>query len=423
VSFSRRPASALAAWITRFVRRDGLWSTRADLGEWPRLIHPAAVKRILVMKPHDQLGDFMVATPALAALRERFPNARIALVTRPFLADLARGQPGVDQVWIVPRITGPRDLVSLGRLLVSLTGLRPDLAFVFNSVSRSRTADALAALSRPCLLIGRSRVGDGPLPADAPADPMAFVLHLLQMGLIPDPVYDMDIEMMASSEHQSARVMDLALAAAAVGPWERMRLEVGAGERVAGLATLERVWRAVAPDETRVAARVTSGEPRWIGIHPGAANPLKCWPLDRFVELGASLVTDGDGRDSISDGRRLVVFDSPREEGRARAVRDGLLARGVRAGLVPAGSIGAFAGMAAHLALLVCNDSGVMHIAAALGVPTVSFHALGRPAEWAPANGHAAAFYADHAIETLPVAPALEAAERLLAEPALSLRP
>jgi ADP-heptose:LPS heptosyltransferase len=103
-------------------------------------------------------------------------------------------------------------------------------------------------------------------------------------------------------------------------------------------------------------------------------------------------------------------------------VHTGLLARGVSAALVPPGPIGAFAGACSCLALLVCNDSGVMHIAAALGVPTVSFHALGRPVEWAPAHGRAAAFYADHAIETLPVQPAFEAAERLLAVADLSVR-
>jgi ADP-heptose:LPS heptosyltransferase len=420
MSFSRRPPSVLGTWITRLVRRDGFGTTRADLADWPRLIAPDTVKRILVLKPHDQLGDFMVATPALAALRADFPAARIILVTRPFLADLAHWQPDIDEVWVVPRISGPKDVAALVHLLVSLIRLQPELAFVLNSVSRSRTADALAALSRPRLLIGRSRVGDGPLPGDAPKDPIAFVRHLLQMGLIPDAIYDMDIETMATSEHQSARAVDLALAAAACAPWQRMRLQVPAAERAAGLATLERVWASASPAMAPTPG--TGATPRWIGIHPGAANPLKCWPLDRFVELGVSLATGPGTRESDPAPRRIVVFDSPRESGRALAVRDGLLARGVPAGLVPAGAIGAFAAIAAHLSLLVCNDSGVMHIAAALDVPTVSFHALGRPAEWAPANGRSAAFYADHAIETLPVAPALEAAERLLAEPALGLR-
>jgi ADP-heptose:LPS heptosyltransferase len=92
----------------------------------------------------------------------------------------------------------------------------------------------------------------------------------------------------------------------------------------------------------------------------------------------------------------------------------GLEARGVRAAFVPAGGIERFAAMCAALDLLVCNDSGVMHIAAALDVPTVSFHSLGRPAEWAPRGPHAIAFHAPGGIASIPVRAAVEAAEGLL---------
>ena len=122
------------------------------------------------------------------------------------------------------------------------------------------------------------------------------------------------------------------------------------------------------------------GRVRWIGIHPGAANPEKCWPLDRFVTLGLAIVRGA----APGEERRLVVFDAPRERGRATAVHAGLLVGGVEAAFIQAGPLDDFIECAPSLDLLVCNDSGVMHIAAALGVPTVSFHALGRPTEWAP---------------------------------------
>jgi len=419
MAFRHRPAAPLGTWLTRLLRRGGMRGTRPDLTDWLQLIEPSRVTRIVVLKAHDQLGDFMVATPALAALRARFPRTRITLVTRPFLADLARAQPDVDEVLVVPRISGPRGVGALLRLIAALTRPRPEIALVLNSVSRSRTVDALAAVARPLLVIGRSRVGDGPLPADLPSDPLVFKGHLIPGWPVPDGVYDIDVETMATSEHQSARIMDLMTAVGASGPWRAMRLAIGPAARAEGGAALERVWAAAVPGGSEASASThgSDGPARWIGIHPGAANPLKCWPLERFVELGAALVS----RAAPGGECRLVVFDSPREAGRARAVRDGLLARGVPAGLVPAGPIGGFAAIATHLSLLVCNDSGVMHIAAALGVPTVSFHSLGRPEEWTPAHGRAAAFYADHAIETLPVAPALAAAERLLAGAPLSV--
>jgi ADP-heptose:LPS heptosyltransferase len=58
-----------------------------------------------------------------------------------------------------------------------------------------------------------------------------------------------------------------------------------------------------------------------------------------------------------------------------------------------------------------------MHIAAALGVPTVSFHSLGRPAEWGPLGDRAIALHAPGDIATIPVSAALEAARALLALP------
>ena len=112
-----------------------------------------------------------------------------------------------------------------------------------------------------------------------------------------------------------------------------------------------------------------------------------------------------------------MVFDAPSERGRAAAVQAGLGGRGVRAGFVRASGIAGFAPACAALDLLACNDSGVVHVAAALRVASVSFHALGDPAEWGPRHPHAATFWAPRAIETLPVEPAVEAAERLLAGP------
>ena len=100
--------------------------------------------------------------------------------------------------------------------------------------------------------------------------------------------------------------------------------------------------------------------------------------------------------------------------GPAAALREGLAARGVRAGWWPAGPLDALLGPCAALDLMACNDSGVMHVAAALGVPTLSFHSLGRPEEWAPRSEAAIALHAER-IADIAVAGAQAAAARLLA--------
>jgi len=377
------------------VRALARWRTRPPADERARIA--AAATRILILKPHDQLGDFVLITPALRALRAAYPRARIALVTREFLAPLARRVPDLDQVWSLPRVAGPGALLATLAVARGVAGFRPDVAFVMNSVSRSKSADALAVLSRARLVVGRSRVFAGPVPDGAPDDPGSRASSEISR----DPIYDIDVEVGSRSLHQSERLLDLVRWCAPPVTLQT-RLVLSDAERAAGRALIEDVLRAV-PGEPSA--------PR-VGFHPGAANELKCWPLESFVELGLAL---GAPRAGLSRPR-IVVFDSPRERGRAAAVVAGLGARGVAAGLVPAGAIESFAAACAALDLLACNDSGVSHIAGALGARTVSFHSLGDPREWAPRSDRSVAFYAPHGIAAIPVAGAAEAILDLLAE-------
>jgi ADP-heptose:LPS heptosyltransferase len=356
---------------------------------------PARVRRVLAIKVHDQLGDYLVATPALNALRRRYPAARLALATRAMIAPLALRNPDLDRVIVLPRVRVPLDLARQIAALAAVAAFRPDLALVLNSVSRSKTADGLARLSGARLIVGRSRVLAGPLPADMPAVPLEGAIATARAGAgTRDPVYDLDLGFARTSEHQVDRYLDLVRWTGAGTDAVLPVLVVTEEERRAGMESLQ-----------RVAAGVASPRP-WIGLHAGTGDLRKCWPLDRFVELGAHL---GEA------GGTLWVFDTPKERGRAERIRSDLDRRIAAVRLVPPGPIERFAAQCAALDLLVCNDSGVMHIAAALGVATLSFHSLGRPAEWAPRRAEAVALYAPGAADAISLADAKAAATRLLA--------
>jgi len=397
---ARRPAGGAATLLTRWLRR-----RRPGSAEARSLAQTGSVRRILALKPHDQLGDLLLITPALRALRERYPEARLALVTREFLAPLARRVPLVDEVWVLPAMHGGRGLGAWLETIGAVAGFRPDLAWVMNSVSRSKTADALAALSRARVVIGRSRVGAGPLPPDAPEDPFERA-----SGEAPDPIYDLDLPVARRSSHQVDRLLDLVRWATGEPSSTRLALEPRANERHEAAQALASALAAATP--IGAAPRASAGLPPIVGLHPGAANPLKCWPLESFVELGVGLLASQDEQPPA-----LVVFDSPRERGRAAAVCAGLEARGVRAAFLPARGSEGFAALCSRLSLLVCNDSGVAHIASALGVPSVSFHSLGDPREWAPRGQRAVALSAPAEIGAIPVSAALEAAKALLKGP------
>lgn len=388
----RRPAGAAATWLTRVLRR-----RRPGPAEARSLAQTGPVRRILAIKLHDQLGDFLLATPALRALRERYPEARIVLVTREFLAPLARRVPLVDDVWVLPALRGLRGLAAFIDTVGAVAFFRPELTWVLNSVSRSKTSDALAALSRARVVIGRSRVAAGPLPPDTPEDPFERA-----QAEAPDAVYDLDLPARRSSTHQVDRLLDLVRWVTGEPSSARLTLEPRPEERRAAGETLAQAL-AISPG---------AALPRLVGFHPGAANPLKCWPLESFVELGVALAGE-----KPEEAPAFVVFDSPRERGRAAALCAGLAARGVHAAFLAAGGIDRFAALCSRLSLLVGNDSGVIHIAAALGVPTLSFHSLGDPREWAPRGRRAVALRAPDDIAQIPVAAAVEAARALLKGP------
>jgi ADP-heptose:LPS heptosyltransferase len=101
-------------------------------------------------------------------------------------------------------------------------------------------------------------------------------------------------------------------------------------------------------------------------LHPGAAAPARRWPVERWVAVARAATGD------------VVVTAGPGEEALAEAVA---LAAGAR---VFAGDLGALARLVAGAARVVCADTGVAHLATALGTPSVVLFGPTDPAEWGP---------------------------------------
>lgn len=102
-------------------------------------------------------------------------------------------------------------------------------------------------------------------------------------------------------------------------------------------------------------------------IHPGSGGRRKCWPAARFAEVARRL------------GRPVVAIEGPADGDACREFLSEV--RGVRAAGL---TVPQLAGLLAGCALLVGNDSGVSHLSAALGIPTVAVFGPTDPAVWAP---------------------------------------
>ena len=174
-----------------------------------------------------------------------------------------------------------------------------------------------------------------------------------------------------------------------------------------------------APEDVARAAGLLPGPGRWIALGPTANWDRKVWPAERFVALVRALTAPG----GPLPGARVAILGAP---GAAEAA----LAAPVRAALgteravdlVGRLALPEAAAVLAHAALFVGNDSGLMHLAAATGTPTLGLFGPSRVEEYAPA-GRRAGFVAapgSPALDSmagLEVAPVLAAAERLLAAP------
>jgi ADP-heptose:LPS heptosyltransferase len=108
-------------------------------------------------------------------------------------------------------------------------------------------------------------------------------------------------------------------------------------------------------------------------VHPGASVADRRWPAERFAAVAGALA---------DRGLRVVLTGTAEEAGLTRAVSGAL--RAPHVDLAGRTDLGALAALLAGARLLVCNDTGVSHLAAALGVPSVVLFTGSDPDRWAP---------------------------------------
>jgi heptosyltransferase II len=284
-------------------------------------------RRILV-RATNWVGDAVMSLPALRALRERFPKAQIAVQARPWVADLYSRESFADRVIPYAAEPGARDWSGKWRAAQELSCERFDCAIL---LPNSFDAALIVWLARIPLRIGYDRDARRillthavPLPAtgEIPRHERYYYLELLRragiLNALPEP-----------------------------GP---ITLEAAASARQSG-----RRWF----DELGIRGPV-------VGVSPGAAyGTAKRWLPERFAEAAARVASER--------GADVAVFGSAGEHEVCAQVEAGVRYAGRKAiNLAGATTLAGFIELAAACELFLTNDSGAMHIASALGVPTVA---------------------------------------------------
>lgn len=296
------------------------------------------VERILVVRQHNQMGDMMLATPALRAIRETYPRARIGIVTSTLNRGVLANSPFVDDVFTYDK----RRPGSHVGMLRALRAQRFDLAIVLHTVSFSFTTLMLGVLSGARVRIGSTShtVGDSLT---------GTYLHIT----LPLPPAG-QLATMNEAEHN---LYPLRAAGITTDDLSPLIVPGEASERWAEQFAAT-CWK---PGTVKLA------------VHPGAGKAENIWKPARFAAVVDSLA----GHAAVS----LAVVQGPADAG---TVRDFEAACGVHGTIVRGRSITDVAALMKRADLVVCNDTGVMHVACASGSRVLAVFGLTDPVRWAP---------------------------------------
>lgn len=313
------------------------------------------------------VGDIVCVTPALDALRERYPEAQISLMVRPHLRSLVETNPAVHDVIAF----GSGGLLARFAFLREVRRRRFDLWVDFHTPTFNTVTSNTRHFVRNAFLMRWSGARFRRAYASKP------LAHHLTHPLPVPPELEL--------RNLNVAALTLALGWPQAGRAYPKKFPVAAEERA---------WAAQALASTQ--------RPR-VGLFFGTRQPANIWPEAASLELAhgilarrpsAFLVLVGDDTD-LARSRRLVEALSHAE--RARVVD-----------FTGRASFGRTAALLEGLDVLVSSDSGPMHIADAMGVPIVAlFSTHNYPGIWSPVNGRSIVIY--HEIECgpcwLPVCP------------------
>jgi ADP-heptose:LPS heptosyltransferase len=269
------------------------------------------VRRVVVAR-HDRLGDVVLSLPAVAALRRAYPDAELALWVRPPLLTLASMVRGIDVVLEA----GPGRKAQRS----ALERFRPDLCVV---ISRGLTA-AWAAWQAGV----PHRVGAG---------------HRLYSPLFHRRVAE---RRRAGGRHEVEYALSFAHRAGALGGPEDFELRVPA--------------EATARIDAWMRSRDIDGS--CVVLHPGSGGSCPAWPAQHYLELARGL---------HRLGHQVAWSIGPDDAAIAHALDAG----GEPATRVFDGGLCDLAALLMRSALVIGSSTGPLHLAAAVGAPTLALHA------------------------------------------------
>ena len=334
----------------------------------PLEINLSDINRILVIRQQDQLGDFLLSTPVLRALRERFPGSRITVLVRGYTRDAAAFNQYINDVFFLPESGYSYSFTWLKSFWRNLRA-GYDLAILLNTVSHSLSSDILSFLSKSQYVLGSE--------------------HRIFPGCQRNLFYNLIAPYAEEEKHQTERNLDIV---------RYLGIDTDNRSEIMTVTKEERNWAA-----EYLRGKGTTKNTRLIGIHPGAGKVENRWQVNKFAAVANVLYE----RDLLP-----VLFWGPKE----KELGEELLAQlEFKPIICDTLNLRRFAAVVQQMKLFLCNDTGVMHVAASVGTPLVAIFGPTEPVYWKPLGEQFIAVRAeDQQCQSVTVEKVLEQMKKLL---------
>jgi heptosyltransferase II len=292
-----------------------------------------------MIRATNWVGDAILALPALRAVRAKFPDAEISIVARPYVADIYRGQ-GIADELIPYDVNGEhRGWSGRQRLVRELHSKKFDCALLLQNAFDAAWLSWRAGIPER---IGYARDGRSLLLTKA--------IPVPKVGEIPAHEKFYYLELLRRAGWIQALQDDTHIA---------LKVSAGQGERA---------------EQALLVAGARPGVPR-VAVGAGASyGSAKCWPPDRFAKAMAQFSSQKDVE--------VILFGTPSEAQVSAAIAAGA-GRPV-IDLTGKTTIAELPALLSCCHLFLGNDSGAMHVAAAVGLPVVAIFGPTDPHGTAP---------------------------------------
>ena len=294
------------------------------------------IHNVLVIKLR-YIGDVLLTTPFLRALRQGFPDAQVTMLVKPGTEDVLRHNPDVSEVICLP----PAGMIAQVQFYRGLRARRFDCVVDFTDGDRSAFISRVTGAG---LRVGFNREGR-----------LRGCLYSHRVNAAYGATHMIEYHAMA---------------------FPSLGLPIQGGEPVLPLSGEDH------EQAHRIQETLSLKRRQWIMIHPAARYWFKAWPPDRFAALA----------DVFHEKGLHVVLVGSRNE---QFLETEILKSAKRpiASLIGKTSLLELAALMKRCRLFIGNDAGPMHVAAAVGCPVVALFGPSDPAVWGPRGKHARTIY------------------------------